>query len=59
MVSFDRARFLCLTSAMALALPGGILDDAVIGTDSFTDEALDSELERLVEDSNALEAQIK
>ena len=41
-----------LCPTMALALPGGILDDAVIGTDSFTDEALDEELERLVEDSD-------
>ena len=40
-----------LCPTMALALPGGILDDAVIGTDSFTDEALDEELERLVADS--------
>ncbi len=48
-----------LCPTMALALPGGILDDAVIGTDSFTDEALDEELERLVEDSIALEAQVK
>ena len=43
-----------LCPTMALALPGGILDDAVIGTDSFTEEALDEELERLVDDSDAL-----
>ena len=48
-----------LCPTMALALPGGILDDAVIGTESFTDEALDAELERLVEDSIALEAAVK
>jgi hypothetical protein len=48
-----------LCPTMALALPGGILDDAVIGTDSFTDEALDEELERLIDDSIALEAAIK
>ena len=48
-----------LCPTMALALPGGILDDAVIGTESFTDEALNAELERLVEDSVALEAAVK
>ncbi len=48
-----------LCPTMALALPGGILDDAVIGTDSFTDEALDEELERLIEDSNALERAVE
>jgi thiol-disulfide isomerase/thioredoxin len=44
---------------MALALPGGILDDAVIGTESFTDEALDAELERLIKDSAALEGAVR
>jgi hypothetical protein len=48
-----------LCPTMALALPGGILDDAVIGTESFTDEALDAELERLIEDSVALEGQVE
>ena len=40
-----------LCPTMALAFPGGILDDAVIGTDSFTDEALASAIERLISDS--------
>jgi thiol-disulfide isomerase/thioredoxin len=48
-----------LCPTMALALPGGILDDAVIGTESFTEEALDSELERLIADSRALEGQVE
>jgi thiol-disulfide isomerase/thioredoxin len=44
-----------LCPTMALALPGGILDDAVIGMESFTDEALDAKLEALIEDSMARE----
>lgn len=44
---------------MALALPGGILDDAVIGTESFTEEALDAELERLIKDSAELEGAVR
>ena len=48
-----------LCPTMALALPGGILDDAVIGTESFTDAALDSELERLIEDSIAIEKAVE
>lgn len=48
-----------LCPTMALALPGGILEDAVIGTESFTDEALDATLERLVKDSIALEGQVE
>ena len=44
---------------MALALPGGILDDAVIGTESFSDEALDAELERLLKDSAELEGAVR
>ncbi len=48
-----------LCPTMALSLPGGILDDAVIGTESFSDEALDRSLEQLIEDSRALEGQVK
>ena len=40
---------------MALAFPGGVLDQAVIGTNSFTDDALDSELERLLSESSKRE----
>ena len=48
-----------LCPTMALALPGGVLDDAVIGSDAFTDEALDAELERLIDDSAKLEGAIR
>ena len=48
-----------LCPTMALALPGGILEDAVIGTGSFTDEALDRELERLLAKSREREAAVR
>ena len=48
-----------LCPTMALAFPGGVLDDAVIGTDSFTDEALDRELGRLLADSRRREAAVR
>ncbi len=47
-----------LCPTMALAFPGGVLDDAVIGTESFTDQALDEELQKLIHESREREAQI-
>jgi hypothetical protein len=40
-----------LCPTLALAYPGGVLQSAAIGTDAFTDEALDESLEDLVAES--------
>ncbi len=48
-----------LCPTMALALPGGILEDAVIGTDSFSDVALDEVLEDLLAEAEEREAAIR
>lgn len=42
-----------LCPTLALAYPGGVLSDALIGSESFTDEALDAALEELVDESEA------
>jgi thiol-disulfide isomerase/thioredoxin len=47
-----------LCPTMALAFPGGILDDAFIGTDSFSEEALSREIERLIRESRERAAAI-
>jgi len=48
-----------LCPTLALALPGGLLSEALIGTDSFTDEALDEELESLLAEARKRESQIE
>jgi len=48
-----------LCPTLALAVPGGLLEDALIGTDSFTAAALDLKLELLVAESRRREAEIK
>ncbi|HYH60950.1 MAG TPA: redoxin domain-containing protein, partial [Solirubrobacterales bacterium] len=48
-----------LCPTLALALPGGLLSDALIGTESFTEEALDDELESLLAEARKRETQVK
>jgi hypothetical protein len=48
-----------LCPTLALAVPGGLLEEALIGTESFTDEALDEALERLLAESRRREVAIR
>ena len=43
---------------LALAYPGGVLQSAEIGTDAFTDAALDESLEDLIAESNRRARQV-
>lgn len=40
-----------LCPTLALAFPGGVLDDALIGTEAFEEESLDAALEKLLADT--------
>ena len=48
-----------LCPTLALALPGGLLSQALIGTETFTEEALDEELESLLAEAEKRETQVK